>query len=164
MEFFSADPPVMPTAVLLSTRLRRCGVLTKVMFVLVLLQQTNTAQNGQSAVRSEILLRSSSSWDGEPYHAYLPGRPELSILRITIPPRTRLGWHSHPMPNAAYIVAGELTLERKKDGKKQHFKAGQVIPETVNTLHRGMTGNESVVVIVFYAGNTGVSLTQCAPY
>jgi hypothetical protein len=41
------------------------------------------------------------------------------------------------MPSAAYIVSGELTLERKKDGKKQHFAAGQAVSETVDTLHRG---------------------------
>jgi len=31
--------------------------------------------------------------------------------------------------NAACIVAGELTLERKKDGKKQHFTAGEALSE-----------------------------------
>jgi hypothetical protein len=34
------------------------------------------------------------------------------------------------MPSAAYIVAGELTLERKKDGKKQRFTAEQAVSET----------------------------------
>ena len=64
------------------------------------------------------------------------------------------------MPSAAYIVAGELTLERKKDGKKQHFTPGQVVSETVDTFHRGVAGNEPVVLIVFYAGAPGVPLTQ----
>jgi len=40
-------------------------------------------------------------------------------LKITLPPHTKLEWHSHPIPSAAYIVAGELTVERKKDRKKQ---------------------------------------------
>src|SRR5215472_11618608 len=94
-----------------------------VLFVLNLVQTANAAQNGQSEVHSETLLRSTSSWDGELYDSYVAGRPEISILRITIPPRTTLDWHSHPMPNAAYIVSGQLTLQRKKDGKKQHFTA-----------------------------------------
>jgi len=64
------------------------------------------------------------------------------------------------MPNAAYIVSGQLTLQRKKDGKKQHFTAGEAIPETVGTLHRGVTGNEPVVLIVFYAGRRGMPLTK----
>jgi hypothetical protein len=28
---------------------------------------------------------------------------ELSILKITVPPHTKLEWHSHPMPSAAYL-------------------------------------------------------------
>jgi hypothetical protein len=31
---------------------------------------------------------------------------------------TELEWHSHPIPSAAYIVAGELTLERKERWEK----------------------------------------------
>ena len=66
----------------------------------------------------------------------------------------------HPVPSAAFIVAGELTFERKKDGKKQHFAAGQEVSETVDTLHRGAAGNEPVVLIVFHAGSRGVPITQ----
>src|SRR5215469_15480711 len=51
------------------------------------------------------------------YKCYAPSQPELSILKITLALHTQLEWHSHPMPGAAYIVAGELTLERKRDGK-----------------------------------------------
>jgi len=64
------------------------------------------------------------------------------------------------MPSPAYLISGELTLERKKDGKKQHFTAGQAVPETVDTLHRGITGDEPVVLIMFYAGGADEPLTQ----
>jgi hypothetical protein len=64
------------------------------------------------------------------------------------------------MPSGAYIVDGELTLERKRDGKKQHFTAGQALSEMVDTLHRGVAGNEPVILIVFYAGSGGVPLTH----
>ena len=64
------------------------------------------------------------------------------------------------MPSAAYIVAGEVTLERKRDGKKQRFTAGQAISETIDTFHRGVAGNDPVVVIVFYAGSLGMPLTH----
>ena len=74
-------------------------------------------------------------------------------------PHTELEWHSHPMPSAAYIVGGELTLERKKDGKKQRFTAGHAVSETVDTCHRGVAGNEPVVLIVFYAGSPGMPLS-----
>ena len=124
-------------------------------FVSILFQQVTT-KNDQCIVHAETLLRTSSSWDGEPYKSYPPGQPELSILKITLAPHSQLEWHSHPMPSAAYVVSGELTLERQKDGKKQHFTAGQAVSETVDTFHRGMAGNEPVVLIVFYAGSSGL--------
>jgi quercetin dioxygenase-like cupin family protein len=114
----------------------------------------------QPAVQSESLLTTTSSWDGTPYTAYPTGQPQLSVLKITIPAHSQLKWHTHPIPNAAYIVSGELTVEEKDGDKKQHFTAGQVVPETVNTVHRGITGDTPVVLIVFYAGVKGVPLTQ----
>jgi quercetin dioxygenase-like cupin family protein len=130
-------------------------VLIMAMLVSILFPQATAAENDQSAVQSETLLRSSASWDGEPYKSYASVQPEISILKITVPPRTKLEWHSHPIPSAAYMVAGELTVERQRDGKRQHFSAGQAISETVDTLHRGIAGNEPVVLIVFYAGGRG---------
>ena len=134
--------------------------LLVIVFALGLFQQPNAQKNGQSAVRLETLLRSSESWDGEPYKSYRSGQPELSVLKITLPPHTTLERHCHPMPSAAYVLAGELVLEKKKDGKKKHFTAGQAISETVDTLHRGVAGNEPVILIVFYAGTQGVPLTR----
>ena len=66
------------------------------------------------------------------------------------------------MPSAACIVAGELTLEsdRKRDGKKQRFTAGQAVSETVDIFHRGVAGREPVVLNVFYADCAGMPLTQ----
>jgi quercetin dioxygenase-like cupin family protein len=131
-------------------------------FAFTLLHRATAGENRQPAVQTQTLLRASSSWDGEPYKSYPSGRPELSILKITLAPHTELEWHTHPMPNAAYVVAGELTLERKKDGKKQRFVAGQAVAETVDTFHRGMAGNELVVLIVFYAGSPGVSVVPAS--
>jgi quercetin dioxygenase-like cupin family protein len=120
------------------------------------------AAGQQPDVKSETLLQSSSAWDGAPYEAYPKGAPELSVLRITIPPHSTMKWHTHPMPNAAYIVSGELTVE-EASGKHRHFVAGQVLPETVNTVHRGVTGDEAAVLIVFYAGVKGMPLSESRP-
>jgi quercetin dioxygenase-like cupin family protein len=126
----------------------------------VLFQYGTVAGEDRPAVQSETLLQSSSSWDGKPYTAYPAGQPELSVLKITIPPHTALKWHTHPMPNAAYILSGALTVERKEDGKAQRFTAGQVVAEMVDALHRGVTGDAPVTLIVFYAGTIGMPLAQ----
>lgn len=81
------------------------------------------------------------------------------MRRIVIQPHTTMDWHSHPMPNAAYVVSGEITVEKKEGGSK-HFGAGQVIFETVGAVHRGVTGDKSAVLIVFHAGVPGMPLSQ----
>ena len=147
-------------SVMAQMSLRSMPTLLIATFAITLLQKASAGQDGQPAVHSQTLLRTGSSWDGEPYKFYPSGQPELTILKITLAPHTELEWHSHPMPNAAYIVSGELTLERRKDGKKKRFTAGQAVSETVDTLHRGVAGTEPVVLIVFYAGSPGVPITQ----
>ncbi|RON10822.1 cupin [Pseudomonas brassicacearum] len=112
------------------------------------------------AIEKEILLQSSSSWDGSPYTAYPSGSPELTLLKLKIPANTELEWHTHPIPNAAYILAGELTVEAKASGQTQLLKQGQTLAEMVGIVHRGKTGDRPVELIVFYAGSQGVPLSE----
>jgi hypothetical protein len=95
------------------------------MLLSMLFQRTIAAMNDQPSVRSETLLRSSASWDGQPYESYPSGRPELTILKISLLSHTQLEWHSHPMPSAAYIVAGELTLEKEKMARSNALQLGR---------------------------------------
>lgn len=139
---------------------RSMETLLVVTFAITLVQKAGAQENNQLAVERQILLSASSSWDGEPYQSYPSGQPELSVLKITLAPHSQLEWHSHPMPSAAYIITGELTVERKRDGKKQHFTAGQAVSETVDTSHRGAAGSDPVVLIVFYAGRRRMPLTH----
>jgi quercetin dioxygenase-like cupin family protein len=117
------------------------------------------AQDNHRLVKSEVLLQTTSPWDGSEYAMYPRGHPQLSVLKVTIPPHTALDWHSHPMPNAAYVISGELTLETRR-GKSRSFKAGDAIAETVNVVHRGISGSEATVLIVFYAGTPSLPLTR----
>jgi quercetin dioxygenase-like cupin family protein len=128
-------------------------------------QSLASAQNSQTPappIQNETLAQTNSSWDGAPYTAYPSGQPQLSVLKVTIPANTTMKWHTHPIPNAAYVLSGEITVETK-DGTKHQFTVGQVIPETVNTIHRGVTGADPAVLIVFYAGTASLPLSKPAP-
>jgi len=81
------------------------------------------------------------------------------VAKITIPAHSELPWHSHPMPSFAYVLSGEITVEDDK-GNKMHFTAGEVMPETVHTAHRGIVGDQPATFIVFYAGSKGMPLSQ----
>ena len=83
---------------------------------------------------------------------YPKGKPEITILKIKIPPKTKLPLHKHPVINAGVLLKGTLTVVTEKDEKLQ-LKAGDSIIEVVNKWHYGINeGNELAEIIVFYAG------------
>ncbi|SDU09480.1 cupin domain-containing protein [Desulfobacula phenolica] len=116
------------------------------------------AQEG-NVVKVDLLARTSSSWDGQILPDYKAGKPEVTILKITIPPKAELPLHEHPVINAGVLLKGELTVETE-DKKRLHLKAGDSIVEVVNKLHYGKNeGNEPAEIIVFYAGIQGKPIT-----
>ncbi|MGF6314385.1 quercetin dioxygenase-like cupin family protein [Pseudomonas frederiksbergensis] len=111
-------------------------------------------------IEREILLQSSQSWDNTPYIRYPDAAPELTVLKLTIPANSKLPWHTHPIPNAAYILSGELTVEDRNSGQTRLIKQGEALAEMVNITHRGVTGDTPVKLIVFYAGSEGIPLAE----
>lgn len=111
-------------------------------------------------VTTEQLIQSRYAWNGTPYDSYPEGRPQLTVTKISIPAHTSLPLHTHPMPNAAYILSGQLTLEEHETGKTQIFRAGEAFNESVGDIHRGYTTEEPAVVIVTYAGVKEMPLSE----
>jgi quercetin dioxygenase-like cupin family protein len=109
-----------------------------------------------STAKSEVLVRSDHSWNGTKYNHYPLGTPQLTVLKITIAPHSALPWHTHPNPNAGYVLSGELTIHDKASGKSVTYHQGQAFAESVGRVHRGETGKAPVVLLVTYAGTPGV--------
>lgn len=81
--------------------------------------------------------------------------PEVTVVTVDIPPGSETGWHQHPIPVYAYVLAGELTVEFE-DGKQNTFKEGDSIIEVVNAPHNGRNlGKAPVKLVVFYTGVEG---------
>ncbi len=114
-----------------------------------------TAPGKVASAQREVLLEADHSWNGVPYKQYPQGAPQLTMLKLTIAPHTALPWHTHPFPNAAYVLSGTLTVHDKVSGKTKVFHQGEAFAETVNDVHRGETGDEPVVLLVTYAGTPG---------
>ncbi|WP_205836306.1 cupin domain-containing protein [Iodobacter violaceini] len=134
-------------------------IIFSIALAAVLLLNVAHAEN-KPAIQMDTLLKSSQSWDGKKYDSYPSGPPELTVLKITIPPNTTMAWHKHSMPNVAYVVSGSLTVEKKVGGEKKIITSGQVLPEMVGEYHRGITGKEPVELIVSYAGSVGMPLSE----
>lgn len=103
-------------------------------------------------VESVTLVKSDKSWDGSAMPAYPKEAPEISVLKITIPPHTELPLHKHPIINAGYMVKGSLKVVADEN-KILHLKAGEALIEVVDKWHYGVNeGDETVEIVVFYAG------------
>jgi len=116
--------------------------------------------NDRDPVRKEILLQTQQAWNGDKYISYPKGSPELTILKITIQPNSVVDWHFHEMPNAGMVLSGHITVEEKSSGAIKLISEGQALAETVNTIHRGFTDEQEAVLIVFYAGTSGMPLSS----
>ncbi len=113
----------------------------------------------ESGVSTETLIRSTESWDGTKLPHYPEGQPEITILKIRIPPGVRLPMHRHTVINAGVLLEGELTVTTKK-GKVLKLKRGDPIIEIVGDWHYGENlGKEPAEIMVFYAGTLDTPIT-----
>ena len=105
------------------------------------------------------LAETSLSWNGDILPDYPEGNPLITVLKIIIPPKTKLNKHYHPVINAGIVLKGKLTVI-DIDNNVLHLKPGEVIVELVNKIHYGINNSrESVEIIVFYAGTADLPIT-----
>ncbi len=118
----------------------------------------NAAGNTNEIVVTQ-LVKTTKSWDGNTLPCYPNGTPEITILKITIPPKTTLHKHYHPVINAGVLLSGSLTVVTEK-GETLHLKANDAIVEVVNKIHYGKNeGDVPAEIIVFYAGTSNSPIT-----
>lgn len=107
-------------------------------------------------IKVETLAKSTKSWDGSDLPPYPTGEAEITVLRITVPPHTKLPVHKHPVINAGVLVTGNLTVYME-NGKSRRLEAGNALIEVVEKWHYGANeGDEAAEIVVVYAGTPGV--------
>ncbi|GAA3598810.1 cupin domain-containing protein [Flavivirga amylovorans] len=120
---------------------------------------TSCKANKITKIQVVKLAETTKSWNGDTLPNYPEGSPKITVLKITIPPKTRLHKHYHPVINSGILLKGELTVVDKGD-KVLELKAGDVIVELVNKVHYGINkGNKPAEIIVFYAGTEDLPIT-----
>jgi hypothetical protein len=77
------------------------------------------------------------------------------MIKLTIAAHTALPWHTRPFPNAGYVLSGEFTLQDRESGKSETFHAGQAFAESVDDLHRGVSGDTATVLLLTYSVTPG---------
>jgi quercetin dioxygenase-like cupin family protein len=135
--------------------------MRRLMFVicLTLLLSGNIYAADANGVTVDVLSKTGASWDGKTLPDYTNAKPEITILRIKIPPGALLPTHKHAVINAGVLLSGELTV-MTEDGKTLHLKEGEAIVEVVNTWHYGKNeSNKPAEIIVFYIGKADTPIT-----
>ncbi len=131
-------------------------ILVLFSFVLVLSSCRATKTKEIQVVK---LAETTKSWNGDKLPNYPEGNPKVTVLKITIPPKTTLHKHYHTVINSGILLKGALTVV-DIDGKILELKAGDVIVELVNKVHYGVNkGNKPAEIVVFYAGVEGLPIT-----
>jgi quercetin dioxygenase-like cupin family protein len=116
-----------------------------------------------SKVRVTPLLKTSVTSSGDPVAYPRTDQPEVTAVEVEIPPGAETGWHRHPVPCYAYILAGSLEVELE-NGRKNILKAGQALAETVGVAHNGRNkGTEPVRLVMFITGEKEKPFTMPAP-
>jgi quercetin dioxygenase-like cupin family protein len=127
-----------------------------ILFIVGVLVCAQTALAGDK-IKAEVLTQGSLSWDGSGFN-YPVGKPDISIVTITVPNGIEISEHCHPMPLAAYVVRGAITVTTSS-GEKRTFQQGEAFVEVMNTWHKGSGVAEETELIVFYAGQERLPLS-----
>ena len=110
-------------------------------------------------IETVTLIEATKSWNGDKLPQYPEGNPKITVLKITVPPHSKLSIHKHLVINAGVLTKGELTVIDEQNNRL-HLKAGDALVELVNTCHFGENnGDTPAEIIVFYAGTVNLPIT-----
>jgi len=117
----------------------------------------------QDAPQVELLAKGTASWDGTELPAYSNGKPEVTVIKVTIPPHGTIALNKHPVINAGYLLSGSLAVVTE-EADTLRMNPGDALIEVVNEWHSGMnSGDVPAEILVFYAGTTEQPISVSPP-
>ncbi|GAA4900780.1 cupin domain-containing protein [Flaviramulus aquimarinus] len=129
------------------------------LFILSFLILSSCASYKLKTIKVVKLAETSKSWNGDVLPNYPKGKPKITVLKITIPPKTKLHKHYHPVINSGVLLKGELKVV-DINNNILILKEGDVIVELVNKIHYGINeGKKPTEIVVFYAGTQDLPIT-----
>lgn len=109
------------------------------------------------------LLKTTKTASGQDIKYPTTDSPEVTVVKVVIPPGASTGWHKHPYPCFGIVLSGKLTVEIE-GGKTNVFLPGEAVVEVVDTAHNGTNnGTEPVELIMFVTGEVGKPFTVRVP-
>lgn len=127
--------------------------------------RTERRADSRQAVEPEsqpvtIMVRTTESWDGALLPRYPDNRPQITMLRVVVPPGRALRMHRSPFINAGYMVRGSLTITTEI-GAQLFLNAGETVVNVVNTWQYARNeGDVPAEMIIMYAGTEYLPITE----
>lgn len=110
-------------------------------------------------VKVEQLAKTTRSWNGVSLPDYSDKETEITVLRITIAPHTKLPMHYHPVINVGYMLEGELTVISEQ-GVEKVIAKGDCLVELVGQNHYGENRSDKPArILVIYVGEENQPIT-----
>lgn len=120
---------------------------------------TKKAVSKDKALDITLLTRTDKSWDGKHLPDYPSGQPQITVLKVIIPPQGKFPVHKHPFITVAVLLKGEITVYLEDGSKKKTLRPGEVDTEVISTWYSGINeGTDPAELIVFYAGIKGMPI------
>lgn len=115
------------------------------------------------SVKVKRILQTTTTTSDDPIRYPNVADPEVQTLIVEIPPGGETGWHTHPVPAYAYILAGTIEVDSEGGGKR-FFKAGDSFAEMVDHRHNGrVVGDETVKILMIVTGQKGIAFSVRTP-
>jgi quercetin dioxygenase-like cupin family protein len=112
------------------------------------------------SVKVRQILETSTTTSGEPIRYPDTDDPLVQSLIVEIPPGAETGWHRHPVPAYAYVLAGRIEVETAGQGPRI-FQAGDSFAEMVDRPHNGrVVGEEAVRILMIVTGQKGIAFSE----
>ncbi|WEK49593.1 MAG: cupin domain-containing protein [Candidatus Kaistia colombiensis] len=136
-------------------------LLTLMTMSLALTSATAIAEESyKPSVKVKRILQTTTTTSGDPIRYPNVTDPEVQTLIVEIPPGAETGWHTHPVPAYAYILAGTIEVDSEGGGKR-FFKAGDSFAEMVDHRHNGrVVGDETVKILMIVTGQKGIAFSE----
>lgn len=108
------------------------------------------ASQAQTYPTAQSLLSSGTNVTGETIRYPTEGAAKVDAAIVSIAPGMQTGWHRHGVPNFAYILSGEITVDYGEKGKRT-YKTGDGFLEAMNWSHNGHNSStEPTRILVVY--------------
>lgn len=112
---------------------------------------------------ADLLVKTNESWNGASLPNLSLQGPEISVIKLTVPPKSQLPVHQHPSITIAYVLKGEFTAFLEDNSQKKELKAGDVDVEVINTWHYGINYSDEpaeLLIVYISAKNTPLTINK----